>query len=332
MFANKRVLLTGATGFLGGMIGEWLETQGAWVIATHRGANPIRNVAFHVHEWRSLDLDEEWSEQKGEVLLAGVEWVIHCAGLRGERGAAAERYESINYWGTRRLFEEARRSGVEGFVHVSSAGVCGFGEHQSPRSPYQWEGSAYHASKARAEIWLRRQWNESSGVQRLLILRPPVLHDSSRTDGFLFQLHRLVKRGLFIPIGKPRASRLHLCSLPNFFEAFSLILRKGESGIPYLIADERALTMDAITRIVAQECGRSLVPLRLPEGPLRLLGRGLKSWAERKGLAPFVTPEKVDLFTRSQVLELNELKALGYRPLLDAEEGLRRTVSGWNES
>ncbi len=143
--AGCRVLVTGATGFIGGHVVEMLDQAGADVHATARNDNPSTSPATPV-TWHRVDLTDlaATDDLVGEVTP---EHVIHLAGLvKGARDPdLLLPMFAANCAGTVHLLEAARRHGVR---RVQLAGSL-----EEPERPGQTPSSPYALSKAAAHLY-----------------------------------------------------------------------------------------------------------------------------------------------------------------------------------
>jgi nucleoside-diphosphate-sugar epimerase len=116
-----RVLVTGASGFVGCRVAEWLHLgRGIHVRAgIHRPENAARLARLDV-ELAQLDLSDAASLARA---VEGCDAVVHCA--YGTSGGAKER-RVLTGAATAALAEVARVAGVQRFVHLSSVAVWGF--------------------------------------------------------------------------------------------------------------------------------------------------------------------------------------------------------------
>lgn len=153
-YEGQSVLVTGATGFVGGHLVAHLLAQGARIKVLVR--DPQRLPAA----WRERvqvcqgDLSHPVSLRDA---VQGVGWVFHCA-ANVQTWGSAEDYEAVNVQGLRNLLEALapRASDLQRFVHISTVDVYGFpktacDEACAPKFP----GFGYGDSKLRGELLLR---------------------------------------------------------------------------------------------------------------------------------------------------------------------------------
>jgi nucleoside-diphosphate-sugar epimerase len=192
-----KVLLTGASGFLGTYLhrslleaGSSVETLGRSEDSTIRCKLPIE--VPHLH--------------------AKYDWVIHAMGKAHTQHDAMppDSFEAVNVTATQHLCNAFESSGFlpEVFVFISTVAVYGLsqGEAIQEDTPLR-GGTAYADSKIEAEKWLQR-WCHTRGVA-LLILRLPLVV-GVEAPGHLSKMMEAIKRNRFLVIdgGKARKSMI----------------------------------------------------------------------------------------------------------------------------
>jgi predicted dehydrogenase/nucleoside-diphosphate-sugar epimerase len=149
---RKRVLVTGATGFIGSRVAEVLHLSGEYEVRAlvHNPGNAARLARLPV-ELVQGDLKEPGGVAE---LVAGCDSVVHCA-IGTEWGQRRQIF-AVTVGGTRRLVEAARRAGVRRLVHLSTMSVYGDDlalrgliDESLPPAPIR--GSEYGESKLAAE-------------------------------------------------------------------------------------------------------------------------------------------------------------------------------------
>ncbi len=124
MTANQKVLITGATGFVGSYVLRLLVYRGYAVRALRRRNSPfdlVRDVAERV-EWVEGDVTDPFAVEEA---LQGVTHVCHAAALVSFRSSDERRMMRVNVEGTANMVNFALESGVQHFIHVSSVAALG---------------------------------------------------------------------------------------------------------------------------------------------------------------------------------------------------------------
>lgn len=124
----RRVLVTGASGFIGGHVCEALLRIGIEVRAMVRASSDLRQLDGLDLELCEADLGDPLSLERA---CAGVDLVVHTAAAVGSFGEW-QHFHEVGVLGTERLIYAAERAGVGRFVHVSSIAAYGLREHPRP--------------------------------------------------------------------------------------------------------------------------------------------------------------------------------------------------------
>ena len=148
----KRVLVTGATGFVGANVARHLLERGREVRVLARRNSDRRNIPEGAEIFEG-DLRDPDSTARA---VQSCDEVFHVAAdYRFWARDPQEIYQS-NVEGTRNLLDAALRNGVEKFIHTSTVGTIGLSrqplpcDEETPADPGQW-GSHYKVSKREAE-------------------------------------------------------------------------------------------------------------------------------------------------------------------------------------
>jgi nucleoside-diphosphate-sugar epimerase/predicted dehydrogenase len=160
--SSGKVLVTGATGFIGGRIVETLHLSGEMDVRSgiRQWANAAR-LGRLPEEIVKMDLTNE--DEIGRA-MDGVDYVIHCAKGPGE----------INVQGTANLLKIASGKNLKRFVHLSTAEVYGAASGLVDESaPFQYTGNDYNRTKIEAE---KICWDYVKKGFPLTIVRPSIVY------------------------------------------------------------------------------------------------------------------------------------------------------------
>jgi nucleoside-diphosphate-sugar epimerase len=223
----SRVLVTGASGFIGSAVVAALARDGRTVRAAVR--RPHLSFPDGVEVVQHPDLTEAFDWQP---LLQDIDQVVHLAGIAHGHSADAASYDRVNRLATARLAAAAAQARVEQFVFISSiraqsgpAADHALTEHDPP-APTE----IYGRSKLAAEEAVR-----SSGVP-FTILRPVLLYGPG-VKGNLSLLTRAAATRWPLPV-KDFGNRRSLLGIDNFTSALAFVLATPATiGETYVIAD-----------------------------------------------------------------------------------------------
>jgi nucleoside-diphosphate-sugar epimerase len=231
----SKILVTGATGFLGSAVVEDLTVHGHDVIGLTRRDTGDLSGALDWTPW-----------------LGGVDVIVHCAArahvLDDKLSDPLTAFRAVNRNATLALARDAASAGVRRLVFVSSIGVNGsetFGtpftatDTPSPHSPYA-------ISKYEAEQGLRRIATET-GLE-VVIIRPPLVLGRD-PKGNLGTLLRVMRKGLPLPFGLVTGNRRDLVSLSTLTDFVRVC-----HGHP-AAAGQTFVVSDGVTRSTREICG-----------------------------------------------------------------------------
>ena len=288
MLEDRRVFVTGGTGFVGRRLVRRLRAEGASVTVLARPGSDCSVLPAGVRRVTgALGANEPALPELREA-LAEADAVVHCAA----RLFAPDwrDYLRANVFGAESLARDIAAHGqnVRRVILLSSlaaAGPCdrppGIGE-EAPPSPV----SAYGWSKLLAEWAMERH----VGKDRLVILRPPIVYGPE--DRALASLFTAAARGLVLNAGlKPTP-----CSflyVDDLVEALLLCLQAPEASGVYHLEDGRPSSLREFGELIARAAGRRPRHLSLPHALIRLAaqGSGLAARCLPKAFLP-LTPDK----------------------------------------
>ena len=309
----KRVLVTGATGFVGSVLCETLGEAGYRVRAALRSDRPVPAAIAEKTIVGDIGGATDWT-----AALDGVDCVVHTAArvhVMHDAATNAELYMESNVRGTAQLATASVRAGVERFVYLSSIKVNGeetpAGRCYTADDPPQ-PLDDYGVSKWRAEQSLREI--AQGTALTFAIVRPPLVYGAGVRANFL-RLMNWVHKGIPLPLGavdnrRSLVSVWNLCSLVQH-----LLANERSRNRTWLVSDGEDLSTPALIRGIARAMGK---PARLPAVPVGMLVAGGKLLGKESEVRRLCGSLAVDISaTRSE---------LGWSPPVSVEAALARTV------
>lgn len=162
MSRSSKILITGASGFIGGWLVETIYLSGRAGVRAgiHRWMSAARLARFPL----DIVLCDVLSSTEISDALSNVTHVVHCA--YGSDETTIE--------GTRNMLNAASEKGVERFVHISTTDVYGRQDGIiSEETPFESTGQAYSAAKIKAEELC---WEKSQQGLPVTVIRPPIVY------------------------------------------------------------------------------------------------------------------------------------------------------------
>lgn len=322
-----RVLLTGATGFVGGHVLQALLEQGAEVRCLVRESSPRRNLEGLTVELAEGDLRDAGSLRRA---VEGCRQVYHCAADYRLFSRRAEDLYRSNVEGTRNMLRSAAEAGVERVVYTSSVGALGLradglpADEQTPVSLGDMVGH-YKRSKYLAER-VAEEW-AAKGLA-VVIVNPstPVGEGDLKPTATGKMIVDFLKRRTpaYVDTG------LNLIDVRDVAKGHLLAAAKGRVGDKYILG-HRDMTLRQIFDTLAELTGLEAPRLKLPHWiPLTYaaLDTGLARLTRRE---PGVALEAVRLSRHKMFFDAGKaVRELGL-PQTPVEEALVRAVQ-WFEA
>ncbi len=310
---DSRILITGATGFVGSALMARLQAEGLQSLGTCRSTSLNERCVTAP----PLEAGGDWSG-----LLKGVDTVVHTAArvhvMRETSSNPLDAFRAVNVKGSLNLARQAASAGVKGFVFISSVKVNG--EETLCARPFAAEDDpapedAYGISKAEAEAGLKAISAETG--MEFVIIRPPLVYGPGVKGNFAAMM-RAVAHGLPLPLGAVIDNRRSMVGLDNLVDLIvTCIDHPAAANRTFMVSDGEDLSTADLLRRLGVAMGK---PARLLNAPPALLGAAAAMIGKRAVAQRLLDNLQVDIsHTRS---------TLGWKPPVSVDEGLRRAVQG----
>jgi nucleoside-diphosphate-sugar epimerase len=324
---SRRVLVTGAAGFVGSHFAPYLAQRGFEVraIDVHAPAG-LQGTAPSGVDFRVQDIRDP---QGLAAALEGVDTVFNLASVHLDVHAAPALFEEVNVKALEQLIELSAAAHVRRVVQVSSVGVYGHVAHppateDAPLNPE----NDYERTKAAGEKAARKAARRA-GVD-LVIIRPSWVYGLGcpRTA----KLIRSLRKRRFFFIGRGNNLR-HPIYIDDLSSALELAGAAGPevSGRTFNIAGPRWMTVEEMVG----EFARALsVPPPAFHAP-RWLGLSVGWAAERVsavvGAEPPVSRRTLAFFENDNAFDIGAAReSLGFEPRTDLPGGARQVIASYS--
>jgi UDP-glucose 4-epimerase len=252
----EKVLVTGASGFIGKVLCQRLQEEKKWVKALARKATegPFDELILcDLYHLKQIPLPSH--------LMSGIETVFHLAGIAHAR-ADKNQYQTLNVEASTQLLELAQQSGVKRFVYFSSV------KAETPKDEYG-------RSKAKAERIILDYGKKQD--MHVTIIRPALVYGLGM-KGNLWSMLKAVEMGYFPPIPEIHNKR-SMVGVRDLVEAALLVAKHDEAkGKIYSVTDGISYSTRKLYDMMRENLGLTPASWSLPLWPLLLLEKfGLTS-------------------------------------------------------
>lgn len=303
---RKKILITGATGFIGKALFNRLTEEAEYIITVvsrsdtqaayfmERGAEFIKADISRIEDMNGLS--------------DSFDMIIHSAGCvsNGPENKA-------NPLSTDNICRLAVESAVERLIYISSVSVVSANKEIPLREELPYAGSTLYAeSKIEAEK-VAISYREKG--LRLIILRPPIVYGEEEPH-FIPLLRKLIRLRLF-PLPSEGRARFHMVYVENLVDAMLFSMRSEEmfEG-SYFTADSEALTVKEVFSLMAEGFG-----VKRPVS-LNVFCTGAICRIPMAG-------RKFRFFTKDRVYSTEKLEGLGFKPGVSPREALLKSTRNY---
>lgn len=338
----NKVMITGATGFIGSHLAEVFCENRVGVGCLIRKGSSIANIEGLPVEFRTGDIR---NREDLAAAFAGYDWVLHNAAKVSDWGNYEEFYEN-NVRGTLNVLEACAGTGIKNIIMTGSNSVYGeehsliVKDENSPgNSHYRYLGDKifpcrlnfYRDTKALAkkEALAFAQAHDLN----LTIIEPVWVYGEREVKGGFYEYLKTAKTGIpFLPGSK--RNKFHVIYAKDLARAYYLVYRKQLTGINCILAgNQRPESMEKIYRLFCLEAGINK-PGNMPQAliyPVAFLLELLYTIFHAPH-PPLLTRGRVNMFYDNIEYSVEKARQiLGFTNAYSLEEGIKRTVLWYQE-
>ncbi len=321
-----KVLVTGATGFIGSHLVEALLAKGYSVACTVR---PTSDRTWLEHLDISLISGDITDRESLIPAVKDADYIFHLGGITKAKSESA--YFKINADGSRILYEVCwqHNPNVKKIVHVSSLAAAGPAEEGKPRIESDPENPLTYYGKSK---WEGEKYAIEYGKKLpVTILRPPAVYGPREKDIFFY--FRLIRHH-WMPLLGFKKKYLSLIYAHDLVSAIVLAAESPHSaGQTYFVDDGRIYTWQDLSSAIRAAMHTWTIPLPIPEWVIIAVAY----------LAEFFSrfSKKPALLNRQKIIELRQKawttssekirRELGFESQYDLERGCRETVDWYQK-
>ena len=327
-----KILITGASGFIGSFIVEEALRRGFETWAAMRKSSSkayLQDERIHFIEL-NLNSKEQLVEQlKGKDF----DYVVHAAGVTKCLNKAD--FHRINTEGTKNLAEALLevKMPLKRFVFVSSLSVFGAIKEKMPydeirESDTPQPNTAYGRSKLAAEQYL-----DSIGSHLpYIILRPTGVYGPREKDYFI--MAKSIKQHSDFAVGYQRQD-ITFVYVTDVVQAIFLALEKGENGRKYFLSDGEVYQSTTFSDLIHEELGRPWwIRITAPVWVLRIVTFFGEYVGRITGKVTALNNDKYNILKqRNWRCDISPArKELGYEPKVQLAEGVKTTIKWYKDN
>ena len=325
-----KILITGASGFIGSFIVEEALRRGMDTWAAVRKSSSrsfLQDGRIHVIE---LNLSSE-EQLTAQLKNHQFDYVVHAAGVT--KCLHREDFFRVNTEGTQHLVRalQSTQHALQRFVYISSLSIMGAIREQQPYQEIREDdmpqpNTAYGLSKLAAEQWLSEQ--------RIpyVILRPTGVYGPRERDYFM--MAKSIKAHTDFAVGFRRQD-ITFVYVTDVVQAVFLALDKGVTGRRYFLSDGDVYQSSTFSDLLRKELGNPWwIRITAPIWLLRVITFCGEYIGRLTGKVTALNNDKYYIMRqRNWSCDIEPARReLGYEPQVKLAEGVRRSIQWYKEN
>ncbi len=321
-----KVLITGATGLLGGHLLQTLQQRGEQIRAL---ILPVENADKLIAQGVEVARGDVTDASTLAPAVKDIEIIFHLAGMMGVNRPLAD-YRLVNVRGSENLYRAAQAVGVRRFVHTSSHTVygLGYGRFLTEKDALRPDPDPYSITKAEGDRLIRRLMLKSD--METVIIRPGTFFGPG--DRLHYgRIAQRMKNGKGVIIGGGD-NALPFCYVTDVVQGFLLAAYHEKApGNVYNISNDRPLTQQEMFYAIADDVGGKRPTRHLPYLPIYYGSIVAEKVALVTRTRPLVTRLGTMMFGTDNRHSVKKARSeLGYEPKVDLREGIRLAAAWFN--
>lgn len=309
----KKILLTGASGFLGINTRNFLLEKGYFVVGVGR-----KNIDVKINNYKYIKADLSNADEFLK-LDKDFDYIVHCAALSTDDGFFNE-YEKSNIILTKNLVDFAKKNlKLKRIVNISTPSIyfnCNSKENVCEEDIFYDFVNDYAKTKYEAEKIIRNSQLKN------ITLRPRAIY-GEYDNTLLPRILKISKKG--IPLFKNGDCYADFTYVKNVCHAIYLAINATDefNNNSYNVTDGKALRLKEIFEILEDELDESFRYKKLDYNLILKIASIIERISKFFLLKPPITKYAISVLGNSQTLDINNIKRdLKYEPIYSTKEGV----------
>ncbi|WP_419320589.1 NAD-dependent epimerase/dehydratase family protein [Caulobacter sp. ErkDOM-E] len=315
---GQRILITGASGFIGTHLARRLADAGAELVCLDLKPprvviSGVKYVKGDVRDMAALDLPK-------------IDRIFNLAAVHTTPGHPDHEYYDTNVNGALEVTKLAERDGVNHITFTSSISVYGPSEERKTEASLPAPVSAYGKSKLMAEK-IHETWRANGEGRKLTVVRPAVVFGAGEGGNFA-RMAALLKKGFFVFPG--RRDTIKSCIYVE--DLLDLALLAGNTDSSYELLNGAYPECPTLETIVTNLRDQYFPKAKLYDVPQGLVMSAAKTLATFKGFGLGIHPDRVNKLLRSTNVYPTWAERRGLLSQTALHKGLERWAEATNHS
>jgi nucleoside-diphosphate-sugar epimerase len=319
----KKILITGASGFIGSFIVEEALNKGMEVYAGIRNSSSKKYLTDKRIHFISLDFSDKESMKK-QLSELHFDYIVHAAGLT--KAQKKEDFDIVNFIYTKNFVDALieTNSIPDRFIFISSMAAHGPGDDNNTipvkLSDAPHPDTLYGISKLKAENYINSLKNFPA-----ITLRPTGVYGPREKDYFVF--FKTINGGIepYIGFKNQYLTFIYVKDLVNLvFKAISSSI----SGKTYFVSDGKGYTSKEFSLITKKILNKKTIKLFVPLILVKLIAISLETGSGWFGKVPTLNKDKYNVLkARNWLCDMSDLeKDFGFKAVYFLEDGVKEAV------
>lgn len=330
-----KILVTGATGFIGSHLVERLvkEKYNVRTLVRNEKKENSENRKDSLELLKKLKVEifngDLLDKKSLEKVVNGVDIIFHLAAIARPMAIPKEMYFKVNEEGTRNLLEACKNKKIKKIIIMSSISAVGPTRDGFPvNEKIECKPIDIYGFSKLAQERIALDYFKNHRLP-IVFLRPPMVFGPRDLE--MLRLFKAVNKRFF-PI-RSNIRGMEFLYVGNLIEACLLAMKYGKNGEIYHISNGEHYSINEIINIIEKTENKKILPIKFPNWSFAFIGYIIELIAKILNFHPPFKHDTIMWMTKkfwySDISKAR--KELKYNPKISLEEGVKKTVDHYKE-